>query len=70
MGGEKSESVAVSDTEGAKPQEDEPEAVPCYSCKMPFNGRDQYRDHLKSKRHRTNMRRLGGPGRCVMLSSC
>ena len=57
-----SESVAVSDgavlcepcsdTEGAQPQEDEPEAVPCDICKMLLNGPGQYEDHLKSKHHR------------------
>ena len=64
-----SESVAVSgDTEGAKPREEEPvprrsEPVPCDICKVLLNGPDQYRDHLKSKRHRRNMRRLAeGPG--------
>ena len=45
MGGEKSESVAVSDTEGAKPQEEEPEAVPCYICKVLLNGPDQGGEH-------------------------
>ena len=63
MEGEKSESVAVSDTEGAKPREEEPVPVPCDICKALLNGPDQYRDHLKSKRHRRNMRRLAeGPG--------
>ena len=49
---------------GAKPREEEP--VPRRSddiCKVLLNGPDQYRDHLKSKRHRRNMRRLAeGPG--------
>ena len=64
-----SESVAVSgDTEGAKPREEEP--VPRRSddiCKVLLNGPDQYRDHLKSKRHKHEKAR-GGPGRCVLLT--
>ena len=33
------------------------EPVPCHLCNMWLNGRDQYKDHLLGKRHRTNRRR-------------
>ena len=31
--------------------------IKCYPCKMMLNGRDQYKDHLKSKLHRNNASR-------------
>ena len=48
--------------EEAAPPEDIDNVIACNICKMFLNGVDQYREHLKGKRHRKNNRRWEGGG--------
>ena len=41
------------------------EPIPCHVCRMLLNGRDQYDDHLKGKRHRKNKRKQRRQGLAV-----
>ena len=44
-----------SDSDEESTQEDKLESVTCHICKMLLNGRNQYQDHLKGKRHRKSL---------------
>ena len=65
--------AVISPIREAEPESDEAEPcaqsdnkIPCTICDMVLNGPHQLQDHLKGKRHRSNVARLRGQG-CVVV---